>query len=319
MTIAQPYTKSRLHLSYKNFNDFKPSVKKISLKQASEQFVKNVSIKREVKGGRDNALKLIKLLSKRVNNYEATRNNLTDKTTQLSAYIKFGCVSIREVYYAIRDNLDNEASASLIRQLFWRDFYAQLMNDNPNLLFKPMRSQYSKINWSNSQTNLNAWKNGETGFPIIDAGMRELLNTGYMHNRARLICASFLPKTLLINWQKGEEHFAKLLNDYDPASNNGNWQWVAGTGSDSQPYFRILNPFLQSKKYDPDAEYIKNWIPELRDVPAEDIHKWDTKWFDYTVNDGDKIKDGFKIIDYPAPIVDYSKQKEKALKMYSSV
>lgn len=319
LTIPQTFTKKRFHFMYKNITNFKSTTKKITLEQALERFAKGGSAKRELKGGRDNALQQIRLLQSRAANYDATRNSLTNKTTQLSPYIKFGCLSIREVYYAIRDKLDNEAAASLIRQLFWRDFYAQLMNDNPNLLFKPMRSQYSKINWSNSQTNLNAWKNGETGFPIIDAGMRELLKTGYMHNRARLICASFLPKTLLINWQKGEEHFANFLNDYDPASNNGNWQWVAGTGSDSQPYFRILNPFLQSKKYDPNAEYIKKWIPELRDVPAEDIHKWDTKWFDYTVNDGDKIKNDGKIVDYPAPIVDYATQKEKALKMYSSV
>jgi deoxyribodipyrimidine photo-lyase len=318
IVIAQPYTKSRLHLTSKRINNIRSDTESITLDKAYERFAKGGSIKRYIKGGRTNALKQMRLIQLRASNYEATRNDLSDKTTQLSAYIKFGCVSIREVYYAFRNDLDIEASASLIRQLFWRDFYAQLMHEKPDLLFKPMRKQYSKIKWSNSSTLLKAWEKGETGFPIIDAGMRELYHTGYMHNRARLICASFLPKTLLINWQKGEEHFAKNLVDYDPASNNGNWQWVAGTGSDSQPYFRILNPFLQSKKYDPKAEYIKKWVPELRNVPAEDIHKWDTKWFDYTTSQSPKSQTQIQspLIDYPAPIVDYNKQKETALKLY---
>jgi deoxyribodipyrimidine photo-lyase len=243
----------------------------------------------------------------RVSDYEATRNTLSDQTTMLSAYTKFGNISVREVYYAFKEKLDKAASESLIRQLLWRDFYAQLLNEYPDLLFHPMKEQYSKIKWSSSQRLLDAWENGVTGFPIVDAGMREMAATGYMHNRARLIAGSFLPKTLFINWQKGEAHFARSLVDYDPASNNGNWQWVAGTGSDSQPYFRILNPFLQSAKYDPDAEYIKKWVPELADVPAKDIHKWD------------KTHNEYENVDYPAPIVDYAKQKDKVLDAYRSV
>jgi deoxyribodipyrimidine photo-lyase len=136
--------------------------------------------------------------------------------------------------------------------------------------------------------------------------MRELNITGYMHNRARLIVSSFLVKTLLINWQKGEKYFAQMLTDYDPASNNGNWQWTSGSGADSQPYFRIFNPWEQAKHFDPDCIYIKKWIPELKDVPSNDIHNWDTTYSNY------------KSINYGKPIVDYSKQKELALKMYSA-
>lgn len=169
-----------------------------------------------------------------------------------------------------------------------------------------MNEKYQNIKWSNSNKLLVAWKTGTTGFPIIDAGMREMLQTGYMHNRARLIVGSFLPKTLLINWQDGEKHFAQTLTDYDPASNNGNWQWVAGSGADSQPYFRILNPFIQSKKYDPEATYIKRWVPELKDVPAQDIHKWHTVYENY-----------IKKIKYPKPIVDYSEQKSRVLEAYN--
>lgn len=146
-----------------------------------------------------------------------------------------------------------------------------------------------------------------TGFPIVDAGIREMNETGYMHNRARLITASFLIKTLLINWEDGEKYFSQQLTDYDPASNNGNWQWVASTGADSQPYFRIFNPWSQSEKYDTDAEYIKKWIPELHSVPAKSIHKWNTEWEKYTENK------------YPSPIVDYEKQRKLALEMYKKV
>jgi deoxyribodipyrimidine photo-lyase len=134
-----------------------------------------------------------------------------------------------------------------------------------------------------------------------------------MHNRARLIVASFLIKTLLINWQDGEKYFATKLTDYDPASNNGNWQWVASTGADSQPYFRIFNPFTQSENYDPDAEYIKKWLPELKDIPAKHLHQWDKYWREYLENGKDGVK-----INYPSPIVNYEEQRAKALKMYST-
>lgn len=277
----------------------------ITLKEAMKRFGGKGSPQRLVNGGRDQGLSKMRSIKQRVSDYEATRNDLEDETTQLSAYIKFGCISVREAYYAFKDKLDKKASESLIRQLFWRDFYAQVLFNNPEVLFKAMNEKYRKIKWSNSKKLLEAWESGTTGFPIVDAGMREMLQTGYMHNRARLIVGSFLPKTLLINWQDGEKHFAKTLTDYDPASNNGNWQWVAGSGADSQPYFRILNPFLQSKKYDPEATYIKRWVPELKDVPAQDIHKWDS------------VYENYKDHKYVKPIVDYSTQKTKVLEAYN--
>lgn len=280
--------------------------KEIALAGAKERFGSGASTDRLVHGGRKKAQERLDSLPMSVSDYEATRNDLSDETTQLSAYIKYGCISVREAYYAFRAKLDKKAEESLNRQLFWRDFYAQVLYHNPSSLVESMKTAYRDINWpSGTQPLLRAWKRGATGFPIVDAGMREMAATGYMHNRARLIAASFLPKTLLVNWQEGELHFARTLTDYDPASNNGNWQWVAGTGTDSQPYFRVLNPFLQSGKYDKDAVYIKKWIPELEKVPAKDIHKWNVKHSMYKV-------------DYPAPIVDYTDQKEKALRLYSS-
>jgi deoxyribodipyrimidine photo-lyase len=173
-----------------------------------------------------------------------------------------------------------------------------------------MKPNYNRIRWHHNSAWFKAWCDGNTGFPIVDAGMRQLNSTGYMHNRSRLIVASFLVKTLLISWERGEQYFASKLTDYDPASNNGNWQWIAGTGADSQPYFRIFNPTEQGKKVDPNCEYIKKWIPELREVDPKTIHIWQDNWREHKEP---------KNIKYPQPICDYKKQKELALDMYSSV
>jgi deoxyribodipyrimidine photo-lyase len=167
-----------------------------------------------------------------------------------------------------------------------------------------MNPKYDNIVWENNRARFNAWKEGRTGFPIVDACMRQLNTTGYMHNRGRLIVASFLIKTLLIDWRWGEKYFATQLVDYDVASNSQNWLWVSGGGADSQPYFRIFSPWEQSKKCDPEAEYIKKWIPELKDVEAKVIHAWNNKG-NYDV--------------YYKPIVDYAEEKTKALSMYAKI
>ena len=257
-----------------------------------------------VVGGRHHAMKIVNSISN-FSNYEKVRNDLSDETTLLSAYIKFGCVSIREIYHKMRDKLGK--NDGLIRQLYWRDFYANILYEFPQVLGSAMKPKYNAIKWDKNTNLLRSWKEGTTGFPIVDAGMRELNSTGYMHNRARLITASFLIKTLLIDWQEGEKYFSQHLSDYDPASNNGNWQWVASTGADSQPYFRIFNPWSQSEKHDKDAVYIKKWVPELEDVPAKDIHKWYEKYENY------------KDINYVKPIVNYEDQRKKVIAMYKKV
>ena len=231
--------------------------------------------------------------------YGATRNTLTENTSHLSAYLKFGCVSVREVFTCMKEQLG--LKSPLLRQLFWREFYACILFHYPHVLGKSMKLKYDNIKWDNKTAYFNAWKKGKTGFPLIDAGMRELNETGYMHNRSRLLTASFLVKTLLIDWQKGEKYFATKLIDYDPASNNGNWQWIAGSGADSQPYFRIFNPW--KNEFDPKASYIKKWIPELKDVPAKDIYRWN------------EVCDSYKNI-YIKPIVDYKDRRERVLKLY---
>jgi len=259
------------------------------------------------KGGRTNALKIIEkdTLIKAQKDYNKTRNDLNLETTNLSAYIKFGCLSIREVYWAFREHLGTKND--LIKQLYWREFYYNLLDAYPHLLGHAMKEKYDKMHWENNPTYFKKWTEGKTGYPIVDAGMRSMNETGFMHNRSRLIVSNFLIKIMYINWEKGEKYFAQTLYDYDPAVNNGNWQWSASTGADSQPYFRVFNPWLQSKKFDPDATYIKKWVPELKNVPAKHLHQWD------------KYSQEYSDIDYPAPTVDYQKGKAKVQKAYQKI
>ena len=290
--VEPPAKLRKLHLKSSN----KQLANKITLEQAMKKFT-HVNPEILVHGGRAEAIKILKTALKTQQHYKRDHDSVEKRTTELSASIKFGCLSIREIYKAFRKN------AAIIRQLIWRDFFANILYSFPHVLGHAMKKNYNKIHWHHNNSWLKAWCNGETGFPIVDAGMRQLNATGYMHNRARLVVASFLTKTLLIDWREGEEYFATQLTDYDPASNNGNWQWIASTGADSQPYFRIFNPWEQAKKIDPDCNYIKKWIPELTDVPVKDIINWETSY------------ELYKNIKYPKPIVDYQKQKEKALKM----
>ena len=253
-----------------------------------------------VKGGRAHGLRILKKI-KKFSEYDKKRNFLSYETTKLSAYIKFGCVSIREVYYAIAQSIHSE---DLIRQLYWRDFYYNIAYFYPHIFGHAMKEKYDAIVWPNKKLFFEKWKKGKTGFPVVDACMRELNTTGFMHNRGRLITSNFLIKILLVDWRKGEKYFAQKLIDYDPSVNNGNWQWSASTGADSQPYFRIFNPWLQSKKFDATCEYIKKWVPELDKVKNNDIHRWGQRCTNY------------KDIDYPQPIVDYSGMRKKALFLY---
>jgi len=253
------------------------------------------------RGGREEAQKIMKNIDK-FEDYNKTRNCLTKNTTYLSAYIKYGCVSIREVYWKFKDKLGMRNE--LIKQLYWREFYYNILYKFPYVIGHSMKHNYDKIKWIYNPTWFKKWTRGETGFPIVDAGMRQMNETGFMHNRARLIVSNFLIKILAIDWRKGEKYFAKQLLDYDVANNNGNWQWGAGTGASSQEYYKIFNPWLQSIKFDPKGEYIKRWIPELRDVDAKDLHQWGVRYVE---------KYGVK---YPEPMVGYKKQKENVLKMY---
>jgi deoxyribodipyrimidine photo-lyase len=251
---------------------------------------------------------------KRINNiknhkkYPVNRNILNQETTRLSPYIKFGLVSIREVYHKIKKLFGK--NHDLIKQLYWREFYYNLTYNRPQVLDgKSFKSKYDKIKWNNNKTNFNKWKNGMTGYPVVDAGMRELNETGYMHNRTRLITSNFLIKLLGIDWREGEKYYSSKLVDYDPCVNNGNWQWGSGSGADSQPYFRIMNPWTQSKKFDLDCEYIKKWVPELEDVDNNDIHNWENAYNTYKDYN----------IKYPKPCIDYKTARNDIKKVYKVI
>ena len=276
---------------------------KITLRDAMKQFVE-VNDNILVRGGRIYAQEKLENALLKQRDYESTRDFFTTKTTHLSAYIKFGCVSIREVYHAFKRKFG--LNHGLIRELIWREFFAHVLYCYPEVVGKSYQTKFRSLNWSQSKVNIEKWKTGMTGFPLVDACMREMNTTGYMHNRGRMTTASFLIKTLLIDWRVGEQYFAQQLTDYDIASNNGNWQGISGTGVDMKPYFRDMNPWIQSYKFDINAEYIKKWVPELEKVDASDIHNWNETY------NNTKYKD----VNYPKPIVDYSKQKEKMLEMY---
>lgn len=256
------------------------------------------------RGGRKNAVNVLKAM-KEYENYSEQRDIPSiEGTTRLSAHIRFGTISIREFYWKVRNTFNK--NHTLIQELFWRDFYYHLGYFNPHVFSGSFMKKYDSLRWENEKEKFELWCEGKTGFPIVDAGMRQLNCTGWMHNRLRMIVASFLTKDLHIDWRWGENYFRKKLVDYDPFSNNGGWQWAASTGADSQPYFRIFNPWSQQKKFDPDAKFIKKWITELGDIDSGSIHKL------YENN-------LFKEYDYPKPIVDHKVESEKAKSIYKKV
>jgi deoxyribodipyrimidine photo-lyase len=262
-------------------------------------------IKNELVGGRSEALKILKKLGS-FSKYPKLRDfPAEDCSTHLSPYLKFTVCSPREVYAAICRNLS--PYHELVRSLYWRDFFTSIAFFFPHVFKGAFHFKFNALQWSYDKKAYQRWCEGSTGFPIVDAGMREMKETGFMHNRVRMITASFLIKDLHIDWRWGEKYFAKTLVDYDPALNNGNWQWVASCGCDAQPYFRIFNPWNQQKKFDPDCIYIKKWIPELRDFPPKVIHAWYEE----------KCRAGYK--EYPAPMINHEKAAKDALQAYRSI
>jgi deoxyribodipyrimidine photo-lyase len=257
-----------------------------------------------VHGGRKAGMVKLGRLGK-FKNYAKIRDYPKHDTTLLSAYIKYGCVSMREVYWAMVKKTGKKSE--LVRQLIWHDFYANLMKYLPvKKTIGGGNFKGKKIRWSSGEGRFKAWCEGRTGFPMVDAGMRQLNTVGWMHNRVRLIVSNFLSLVLHIDWRKGERYFATRLVDYDVSSNNGNWQWSTGVGTDRTGYLRIYNPFSQSEKLDKDCTYIKRWIPELKNTHPRDIHKWESEC--------DRLrKEGTK---YPCPIVDIGEQMKKSKKMY---
>jgi len=263
----------------------------VSLEQVALSFTKNTLV--AINGGRSQALLILDQLVHQ-SDYLNTRDfPVLDATSKLSAHLKFGTCSVREVYYAITETLGSEHP--LLRQLYWRDFFTHIAYHFPQVFGKAFLEKFANVHWDNNLEYFQAWAEGRTGFPIVDAGMRELNATGFMHNRVRMIVASFLVKDLHVSWRWGERYFAQHLVDYDPCVNNGNWQWAASTGCDAQPYFRIFNPWLQQQKFDADCQYIYRWIPELKAYTPKVLHEWHKQH-----------KPGL----YPAPIIDHSQETQ---------
>ncbi|HSG78679.1 MAG TPA: deoxyribodipyrimidine photo-lyase [Acidimicrobiia bacterium] len=263
-------------------------------------------------GGEAAALDRLDGFAERVDAYveERDRPDL-DTTSRLSADLKFGTVSPRTVADRVGDSSDGRRA--FVRQLCWRDFYAQLMARYPHTVSAAMRPEYDAVAWRTDPGGLAAWQEGRTGYPIVDAGMRQLATEGWMHNRVRMITASFLVKDLLVDWRKGERWFRRLLVDADVPQNVGNWQWVAGTGADAAPYFRIFNPVSQSKKFDPTGGYIRRWVPELAGLDDRSIHApWEAGPLDLAAG-GVTLGE-----DYPAPIVDHAEARELTLAAYKA-
>ena len=222
-----------------------------------------------------------------------------EATSGISAHLNFGTLSVREAWHTAMEELGD--AETFLSELLWRDFFTHIAFHFPRVFQGSFHKRYDDIPWEEPGVRFEQWCRGETGFPLVDAGMRQLNETGFMHNRVRMAAASFLIKDLHIHWREGERYFAEQLADYDPCVNNGNWQWAASTGCDAVPYFRIMNPWLQQKRFDPRGDYITSWIPELSGLPAHDLHS-----------------PGLPKKGYLRPLVDHRRERLETLSRYRS-
>ena len=321
-TVFSPYRNNHLKkLAHDGIPEYECEINKENFAKFTDQDIlslesmnfkitdlKSLKIPTGTLGGR----KLLVDFERRIDRYKFLRDYPGKKgVSYLSVHNRFGTISIREqASIAIKKN--TEGATAWLNELIWRDFYFQILSNFPYVCEgKSFKAPCDQLQFENNPDYFNAWKDGETGFPIVDAAMQQINQTGFMHNRLRMIVASFLVKDLLIDWRWGEEYFANKLIDYDFAANNGGWQWAASTGCDAQPWFRIFNPLLQSQKFDPEGLFIKKYLPSLQKLSNKEIHCPSDF---YTKNpDSFPIKLG---VDYPHPIVDHAEQRKKALKIY---
>ncbi|MBL8311994.1 MAG: deoxyribodipyrimidine photo-lyase [Burkholderiales bacterium] len=261
--------------------------------------------------GMSGGAELMAAFIERMDRYADARNFPAIKgPSYLSTHLRFGTVSIRALAATAwqRWQEGSRGAEVWLSELIWRDFYFHILHHNPHVVTRSFKPEYDAIRWQNDAAQFSAWCEGRTGYPIVDAAMRQLNQTGYMHNRLRMIVASFLTKDLLIDWRWGERYFAQSLNDYDLAANNGGWQWAASTGCDAQPYFRIFNPVSQSEKFDPDGAFIRRYVPELAPLSDRDIH---APW---QLSPVEQRARGFQLgRDYPPPIVDHAAARTRTL------
>ena len=260
--------------------------------------------------GCEGARKRLDQFIEEVNGYPERRDIPSETgTSLLSSDLHFGTIGPRELIASIDGS--SEGGRQFVRQLAWRDWYAHLLAVDPSMTHRPVNRVYEAIDWLDDEEGFQRWKDGQTGYPIVDAGMRQLSTTGWMHNRVRMIAASFLVKHLLIDWRRGERFFRRSLVDGDVAQNCGNWQWVAGTGFDAAPYFRVFNPVLQSRKFDPLGRYLREWVPELAGLSDSQIHAPWTLVPEVLAEGNVSLGDS-----YPLPMVDHDMARERVLSVY---
>lgn len=289
-------------LTWKNL--LKDNTPKDHLEDFIRSNQKNVSI--EIPDvGLKNALERLTEFKSKIKNYGKDRDIPSlFGTSKMSMFLKNGSITSAQIIAHLNlkpfDGKAITGAEKYLNEIIWREFYYHILFRRPEVENESFNPKYKNLKWQNNESWFEAWKEGQTGFPIVDAGMRELKKTGWMHNRVRMIVASFLTKDLLIDWRWGEKYFMEALLDGDLAPNNGGWQWAASTGCDPQPYFRIFNPWSQSEKFDPNGDYIKKYIPELKDCDPKDLHK----------------ESALRPANYPRPLVDHSKQRLKALELY---
>jgi deoxyribodipyrimidine photo-lyase len=247
-----------------------------------------------------------------VERYAERHDVLAGGTSELSPYLHFGCVSPRELEQRARERA---GAGAFVRQLAWRDFYAHVLLNHPGNARHAHRREFDSLEWDDDEALLDAWREGRTGYPVVDAAMRQLLARGWMHNRGRLIVGSFLTKDLHLDWRHGEAHFMRHLLCGDEASNNGNWQWIASVGVDPAPYFRrMYNPMTQQRRHDPDGEFVRRWVPELRAVPAAKLAE------PWTMSEEEQRTAGCLIGEhYPAPVVIHRYERQRAMERYGAV
>ena len=248
-----------------------------------------------------------------LSNYKKNRDIPSiEGTSKISPYLTFGQIHVESIWEECQKiETKNDGYRTYINELGWREFSHSLINYFPEMLNGNLRKDFDHFPWQKNEKQLFAWKKGMTGYPIVDAGMRELYETGWMHNRVRMVTASFLVKHLRIHWREGEKHFRDCLLDFNEASNITGWQWVAGCGADAAPYFRIFNPILQGERFDPLGDYVKKWIPELTKVPKKFIHKpWELN---------EDIKNFETGKNYPKPIVGHEEARNAALEAFKSL